>query len=354
MKTSIFAALAALCAVFAGCQANHERHRQLLVDFNGTHHEPIYLCAYGAPVDTATLTDGVYTFGTQHLPYGIYTLRLDSAASIDIIIDDTRRLMLCGTAQNTSGITTNSRETQLLWTANSLQQQLTTVCDTIVARNQPLTVAANRQRAAAQINKAIADTRLIADSILMRTEPSAAHMRLLTIAYGKRHLYTATHNYALLHQYANTLRDKYKGNEQIEQFAQSVESQRDMARAIKRYSCGAVAPQFELITTKGDTITSASLAGTQYILFATADSTKEAADMYTYIMQQRYAGYKVIAQAPRSILTPYTYNAHIGTSAHFADTLLHSLKPLAVSVANDGTIKRIEPIAALADIDGKW
>lgn len=309
-----------------GCSSVENRHT-LLVDFNGTVESPLYAYSLDETsqiIDTALLSDGQYIFDVTSWPLGYYRLSSDSSNSLDIIVGDVDQMLICARRNHLSESTTNSRQTQLLWQVCNLASNMSSLADSVLAPSLA--------------DSLFSSFRHQADQLRLQSDTSLAALRLLSLSFNGKPLYDMITDHAAYESSIQHLKSALPSSVAVQQLSAKVDSTRELASFLARYSKGQKAPQFHMTTVNNTNVTNADLDGIPYVFYLTTDTTSQAESKWQQVAINRFNGYKVVAAIPSNLSRIHNLNVLQGSILPSELASLSAHQPLTIFVNTDGNI----------------
>lgn len=357
-----------ICAAFAmpllllsscGSDGDTSNHTRIVLDLNGTTEEPMFaysISDLAHPISEAWDDENnIYTFDTNDWERGVYVLSIDTANVIRVVVNNERKILINTRLNHFDESTTNSKETQLLWEIQKLQQSIDAEGDTIVAQNQPLDNIENRKTAASQINALIAIKRAEADKLLNKIGNSVIAIEIFALGYGSSYLYSIVDDYNIMASYASALANSHPNNLAVKGFASSIQKIYTDIQLAKRYAVGNKLPRVDIIRQEEQTYASTDeMSGTRFAFFYTNDTTPAMQNYWLRVALHRYDGYKIFAALPPQIEQRVHYNVTAGRLHNSSDTALNCLQPLIVVCDENSKILKTFIHATADDADCVW
>lgn len=296
------AALAAGLAL-AACGGGGSSAGRVIIDLNRTTSAPMTLTSVVAEgavrAAVSANADGVYVFGTDSLPSGIYVAAWDAAHRLPLVVCQGRTQRVLGTWQEWDALAASDVDTRAVIVAEGLRKELTQAADSAIA-SASLATAAGRRAVADSLLSLRQAARLRADALLQSLpDTSLAAVPLM----GLPGVYDDVGDHELLSRRFGLLASRHPRVEAL--CARSAQLGR-VARLLglrHRLGAGADAPRFAFVSERGDTLGNDDLARRRYVVALLPDSAEavRAAELLAFHAAD---GRRVLVEAAANVALP--------------------------------------------------
>lgn len=338
LKALAIAGLSALA--LASCSDEPDYTGRVIVDLNRTTSATV--AVRSVMTDSArafTLApdaNGVYTFVTDTLPTDLYVLTLDSSHVLTLVLRSGEAQKVCGTVREWASLSVSDPETRAAMSAEAMRRRLAVATD---SARKCLTRPDGRKVTTDSLAKIRVAFRLEADAMLRSLpDTSLATLPLL----GMPGLYDCGTDNAMLLRRATALATRWPELTKLSE-------RRDFLLKVKRlntlrdaYAAGTRMTDFLFVSTSGDTLTAANMAGKRMVMAFLPDSAATPRSVTSRLGLMAMDGTPVLIQSADGKAAVAGRGARFGrfmSVSRGADIDL--FRPVVIIVAKDGSVERL-------------
>lgn len=342
MRVGRLAAAAAFAMTFAACGDGPHYEGLVIVDLNRT--SGGVAAVRSVVADTARAfslapdANGVYSFASDTLPDDIYVLTLDSAHVLPLVVSRGAAQKVCGTLREWESLSASDGQTRAAFAAEALRRRLSVGVDS-ARKAANMASREGRKMVADSIAKVRAAIRIEADGLLARVaDSSLAALPLM----GLQGVYDDAADNAMLMRRAEALAGRFPRSARLADRRDGLRKVARLEDLRKTYAAGARVGDFLFISSAGDSLSSADLAGRRAALAILPDSASTPRSVVARLGILSLDGAAVLVQSADGKADVSGRGVMRGRFTRIArQTEIGIFRPVVIIVGKDGCVERL-------------